>query len=416
MFDIRDFAASLERAQHLAERAAELQSTQAQVDVRQADLVLEFERLRASGATQFRDTEAFLRNATGLSRATARTRVQAFRQLVVLPTMRSLLTEGAVTFDHVRALAEHADSPNRDAVLDDEAEVAGWASDVSADDYRKRLAVWARDLDDKREADQSSHERQRRRVRVRRTTTSDGLHRTILDLDDEADAIVHAAVRDIVREMQQAEDKAKLPPDQRRSSAQRWGDAFAEMARRSRGADALTKNRARPTILALTEMSVLWDQLRVNGVCELEDGTQLTGAQLRKMACEADIIPIVLSGDGVPLDMGRLARLATWNQRLALRSLHPTCAVEGCNVAFEWCEIHHLKPWNKRGRTDLDNLVPLCSYHHTWVHDLDGNVILELLPDRTLRLPKLPLRPCPRRRSRLIDRLKEPPDLVGARA
>ena len=137
-------------------------------------------------------------------------------------------------------------------------------------------------------------------------------------------------------------------------------------------------------------MSVLWDNLRINGVCELDNGTHLTGAQLRKMACEADIIPIVLSGDGVPLDMGRLARLATYKQRLALRVLHPTCAVEGCDMDFDWCDIHHLKPWERHGLTDLDNLVPVCDYHHTWLHDLDGNVMLEMLPDRTLRVPGLP--------------------------
>jgi hypothetical protein len=151
------------------------------------------------------------------------------------------------------------------------------------------------------------------------------------------------------------------------------------------------------------------------GVCELEDGTQLTGAQLRKLACEADVIPIVLSGDGVPLDMGRLARLATYSQRLALRALHATCAVESCDVEFDWCEIHHLRPWQRGGLTDLDNLVPLCWYHHTWVHDLDGNVTMELLPDRTLRLPDHPLTPCRRRRESLVDRLKRPPDPVGAR-
>ena len=113
--------------------------------------------------------------------------------------------------------------------------------------------------------------------------------------------------------------------------------------------------------------------------------------------------------------MGRLARLATYTQRLALRSLHPTCAVEGCDIAVAWCEIHHLKPWERGGLTNLDDLVPLCSHHHTWVHDLDGNVTMELLPDRTLRLPNFLLPSCARRRARLVDRLKRPPDLVGAR-
>jgi hypothetical protein len=416
MFDPCDFATSVERAENLAGCAARLQAQQVSVDAQQAELVLEFERLRSTGGTQFRDTEAFLRNATGMARSTAHTRVRAFRQLPALPAMRAALADGTVTFDHVRALAEHADSPNRDAVLDNEAELTAWALDRSADAYRERLAVWIRDVDEQRLSGMSEHQKQFARRRVLRGRTRDGLRRTILELDDEADALVYGALCGVVKEMRRADRKAKVPHDRQRTTAQYLADAAREVAHRSLGADVITKHRARPTILALTEMSVLWDQLRVRGVCELDDGTQLTGAQLRKLACEADIIPIVLSGDGVPLDMGRLARLATYTQRLALRPLHPTCAVEGCDVPFDWCEIHHLKPWERNGRTNLDNLVPLCTYHHSWVHDLDGNVTMEILPDRTLRLPGFPIAPCPRRRNPIVQRLKRPPDLVEARA
>jgi Domain of unknown function (DUF222)/HNH endonuclease len=415
MFDPSTFVTSSERTDHLARRARELQARQVDLDAALAELVLEVEAMRALGSSVFRDTEAFLRNATGMARSSARTRVQAFRQLVVLPTMGDLLAQGKVSFDHVRALAEHADSPNRDAVIDDEAGLARWALELSADAYRERLATWARDLDEQRLAGLSHHERQRARRRVLRSRTRDGLRRTVLELDDESDALVYGALRGVVREMRDADRKAKVPHDRQRTTQQYLADAAREVAHRSAGADVITKHKARPVILAITEMSVLWDQLRVNGVCELDDGTQLTGAQLRKLACEADIIPIVLSGDGVPLDMGRVARLATYKQRLALRALHPTCAVEGCDMEFDRCEIHHLKPWERGGLTNLDNLVPLCAYHHTWIHDLDGNVTMELLPDRTLRLPGFPIPPCRRRRQPLVQRLKRPPDLVGAR-
>lgn len=415
MFDPDAFVTAQERCLLLADDVAALQSEQARVDARQAELVLELERLRATGCTQFRDSEAFLRNATGCCRSTARVRAKAFRQLVFLPSMREALGAGRVTFDHVRLLADHADSPNRDQVLAEEAELTRWAVGLSADAYRERLAAWARDFDEERLAELTDHGRQRARRRVKRSRTREGLNRTVLELDDESDAVMWGAVNGVLGEMRKADREAKLPPERQRTNPQRMADAFREVAHRSAGADVMTKHRARPVILALADTSVLWDQLRVNGVCELDDGTQLTGAQLRKLACAADLIPMVLSGDGVPLDMGRLARLATYRQRLALRALHPTCALEGCDMAFEWCEIHHLKPWERGRFTDLDNLVPLCSYHHTWVHDLDGNVVLELLPDRTLRLPKLPMAPCQRRRVPLVERLKRPPDLVPAR-
>ena len=406
-----------EAACDVIERARELQTRRAALEADEVDLVIEMERKRATGAQIFRDTEAFLRNATGIARSTAHVRAQVARQLLVLPAMRDALGAGRVTFDHARLLADHADSPNRDTILDRQEELTRWAVDLPADDYRERLATLARDLDEQREATLSQAERRHRRRRVRRSVTKDGLRRTVMDLDEETDAVVYGAVRDVVAEMNRADQKAKIPLDQRRSSAQKWADAFAEVAHRSRAADVITKHRARPTILAITEMSVLWDQLRVNGVCELDDGTQLIARQLRRLACEADIIPMVLDTTGVPLDMGRAYRNATPKQRLALRALHPTCACEGCDVPFDWCEIHHLRPWKRRhGPTDLDNLVPLCEYHHHLVHDEDGEVrSYELLPDRTLRLKGLPLPVAPRRREPLVERLKRPPDPVPAR-
>jgi hypothetical protein len=36
------------------------------------------------------------------------------------------------------------------------------------------------------------------------------------------------------------------------------------------------------------------------------------------MACEAGIIPLVLGGDSIPLDLGRTARIASPHQRIAL--------------------------------------------------------------------------------------------------
>ena len=90
---------------------------------------------------------------------------------------------------------------------------------------------------------------------------------------------------------------------------------------------------------------------------------------VRRIACEADIIPIVLGGDSVVLNVGRARRLATADQRRALRAMYPTCAVPGCTVAFGHCEIHHLTPWtHDDGRTDLATQAPLCNGHHHDVH------------------------------------------------
>ena len=65
----------------------------------------------------------------------------------------------------------------------------------------------------------------------------------------------------------------------------------------------------------------------------------------------------------------------------------PLLRDSGCNVGYDRCELHHLLWWRHGGRTDLDNLIPICTKHHGKVHH-DGWII-ELGPNRelTLRLP-----------------------------
>jgi hypothetical protein len=49
--------------------------------------------------------------------------------------------------------------------------------------------------------------------------------------------------------------------------------------------------------------------------------------------------------------------------------MYRTCAIDGCDRHFEDCHIHHLAEWDDLGDTDLDNLAPLCSFHHHRVHE-----------------------------------------------
>ncbi len=122
-------------------------------------------------------------------------------------------------------------------------------------------------------------------------------------------------------------------------------------------------------------------------------GHELPISTIRRLACDAGIIPTVLGGAGVPLDVGRVRRLATHAQRVALRVMYPTCAIPGCDMPFDYCQPHHLDPWTRRasgqpgGPTALDNLIPLCSRHHHAVHE--GGWQLRLQPHtRELRVER----------------------------
>jgi hypothetical protein len=112
-------------------------------------------------------------------------------------------------------------------------------------------------------------------------------------------------------------------------------------------------------------------------------GDRITAAQARRLACSAKILPAVLDGHSLPLDLGRAKRLFTPAQRKALLIRDQTCRAEGCDTPGTWCDAHHLNPWHTGGRTDLANAVLLCSHHHHRIHDT---------AHRTDRLPNGDLR------------------------
>ena len=111
---------------------------------------------------------------------------------------------------------------------------------------------------------------------------------------------------------------------------------------------------------------------------------QLPVAVIRRLCCDGTIVPIWLADDGEVLAVGRQCRLATRAQRRALRAMYRTCCMPDCTVGFEACRIHHVTFWEHLGRTDLDNLVPICERHHHLVHE--GGWTLTLHPGRRIVL------------------------------
>ncbi|MCU1361041.1 MAG: hypothetical protein JWN99_2330, partial [Ilumatobacteraceae bacterium] len=106
---------------------------------------------------------------------------------------------------------------------------------------------------------------------------------------------------------------------------------------------------------------------------------------IRRMALFADIIPVLLDENGVVLKMGRTTRLATRQQRHALRAMYRTCAIPGCRTPVGHCTPHHCDEWlADHGDTDLDRMAPVCKRHHSLIHA--NGWTLHLAPDRSLTI------------------------------
>ncbi|MEO7269093.1 MAG: DUF222 domain-containing protein [Knoellia sp.] len=98
-------------------------------------------------------------------------------------------------------------------------------------------------------------------------------------------------------------------------------------------------------------------------------GALLNPGDVRRLACDADIIPIVLGAAGEVLDVGRAARLYTRGQRRALSHRDRGCTWPGCTSPAAWARAHHVVHWADGGHSALTNAALLCQRHHTHVHD-----------------------------------------------
>jgi len=94
----------------------------------------------------------------------------------------------------------------------------------------------------------------------------------------------------------------------------------------------------------------------------------ITASTVRKLACDADIIPVVLGGDGQVLDIGRASRVFPPHIRRALVARDQGCAFPQCTIPAPWCEAHHIDYWSRGGSTGTDNGTLLCSHHHHLIH------------------------------------------------
>ncbi|MFF1831256.1 DUF222 domain-containing protein [Paenarthrobacter sp. NPDC058040] len=89
---------------------------------------------------------------------------------------------------------------------------------------------------------------------------------------------------------------------------------------------------------------------------------------IRKIACDADILPVLLGTDGQILDIGRTSRIFPPHIRKALNARDQGCTFPDCTMPAPWCEAHHITYWSQGGPTSTNNAALLCSHHHHLIH------------------------------------------------
>lgn len=189
-----------------------------------------------------------------------------------------------------------------------------------------------------------------------------GLSRYTLLLDDEGAAVLDTAVDALAKP---TPDGQTGEPDPRTPAARR-ADALLDLLTRAATAPDGVPRQAKTQLIVTTTLATLTRQ--AHGAGRTLAGQLLTTDTVRRLACDAEVIPVVLGSPGEVVDQGTTTRLFTPAQIRHLWLRDGGCTFPGCSKPARWTDAHHLVHWADGGPTDLTNAALLCRAHHTVVH------------------------------------------------
>ncbi len=313
---------------------------------------------------------AWLAYRCELSRSSAATMVRTARRLRSMPGTDAALVERRARASRRRCCSRRpriaATRPSA-VFARDEAMLVEHACRLTVDQTALMLRHWLVQADPDREKRERAEG-----DRLHVSSTFDGT--TVLDgvYTSEDGAVIKTAVDAEYERLRRAERASGGPT---RTAAQRRAAALAEVVRRAVGAEP-----GRPTISVTIGLDDLVD---ATGCGHVDDtGEPVLAETVRRLACDARIIPVVLGGTSEPIDVGRAARAVTPAQRRALTLRDRGCVFPGCDRPPGWCDGHHIVHWADGGPTDMANLALLCNHHHTALHE--GGWTMARAPDTTL--------------------------------
>jgi hypothetical protein len=247
--------------------------------------------------------------------------------------------------------------------LTDEAVEAVWEGFLQiATDHGPREI---RGLRDKLIADGHEGEFQRRQdqlkhgVSLSQPLDDDGMAEYRLRLDPEGKEVLEAMLGPL------SAPKPTPACSDLRNSDQRRGEALVEICRRAATAGGHAPVTTKAAVFVTVDLQDL--QARCGAGSTLS-GQLLAIETIRRIACDALIIPAVLGTHSEVLDVGRAKRLFTPAMLRAMWVRDKGCTIIGCTAPPQWADAHHIIHWVDGGETSLLNGALLCGRHHTIAH------------------------------------------------
>jgi hypothetical protein len=324
------------------------------------------------------------------TRVTLTQAMQPFRRakaVELLPLFGAALTDGSVNVDHVDMLARSVaglDPATKLRLAERDEFLAEVAARTTSTEFGRTVRAEIR----RAQTDDgiARLERQRRDTRLRTWLDHEtGMWCLRGEFDPETGGILEKRLNDALEALFHDATPDTCPTDlMQKQHHLRALALFALTAGSDAGKGGVRRAGAIDMSILIDAKTLLEGIVHDTSVVDCGLGIELPVESIRRMACCADVTPIIVGADGVRLELGRTTRLANRAQRRALRAMYRGCAVPGCCVAFDYVVIHHVQYFRNGGLTDVANLLPLCSKHHHLAHE--GGWQFTLGADRTLEI------------------------------
>jgi hypothetical protein len=285
----------------------------------------------------------------GISDWKARRWIASAHALERLPRIAAAFSRGELGIDHVVELTRFATAKSEEGLI-------AWAKRVSSGCIRRRADLAARQLiEDVRDAERD------------RTLSwwyfDDGRR---FGLEAELPAAQGAVVAKALDRL--AESILVMPGEEGSTYADaRRADALVALASACIAEDT---DPDRATVVIHAQLAGLLSEER--GV-EIEGGPAIHPETAKRLACNGRLQVVIENGAGQAVGLGRMSREPSAAMMRQLRYRDFGCTFPGCG-ARRFTQAHHIRWWSDGGRTDLDNLVLTCSFHHKLVHELGWRI------------------------------------------
>jgi hypothetical protein len=353
----------------------------------QVRLAGEIDARRLAGAHGCPNTATLLRNTLQISAHDATTRVSTARAVLpqpqlsggftppVLPRLADALTAGTIGVDQARTIVQTmnglptaVDPDTRDLVQNLLVE-HGQLTEPHPFAVFARMVALTCDPDGKLD-DHTPADKVELTIGARNAAT--GLTNLKGKLDDLGVELLAQAIDGLAAPRPAADGT----PDPRPPAVRR-GQALKEMLRRYLDlGDAPMQGGERPHITVTMDLQDLRNGV---GAAILEHGGPISAGQARMLACDARIVPAVLSGPSQVLDVGAASRSFPAAIRRAITLRDRGCSWPGCDRKAGWCDGHHIVHWCDDGPTSDTNGCLLCPFHHAEIHR--GHWLVRMAPD-----------------------------------